>query len=127
MKMISLFLLHQNMVAEDDQLLWMSLFTTCVCGNDTYIFIGDLQEGVEVLNNSNPVILSEIASYVATPHDIEFNENYIYVADQDNGFLLLELSSIQGTNTPKLNTFNSFLLLPVLGIIVIFQIKSRRK
>ena len=98
-----------------------------VCGNDTYIFLGDLQEGVEVLNNTNPTYLTEIASYVATPHDIEFNGNYIYLGDQDNGFLLLELSTTQNPNTKGLNLYFICLILPLTGVKIIIQFKRRRK
>lgn len=98
-----------------------------VCGNDSYIFLGDLQEGVEVLNYTDSYTLPEIASYVATPHDIEFNENYIYLADQDNGFILLELSQTQNTNTAGLNLYFTFLILPLLGVRIIIYSKRRRK
>ncbi|NPE07957.1 MAG: hypothetical protein GNW80_06730 [Asgard group archaeon] len=98
-----------------------------VCGNDTYIFLGDLQEGVEVLNYTSSYTLPEIASYVATPHDIDFNENFIYLADQDNGFILLELSPTQNTNTAGSNLYFAFLILPLLGVRIIIQLKHRRK
>jgi hypothetical protein len=96
-----------------------------VCGNETFIFLGDLQEGVEVLNNTS-TYLTEVASYVATPHDIESNGNYIYLADQDNGFLLLELSPIQSENSNGLNLYFVFLILPFVVIYIIHWNKLRK-
>ncbi|NHJ38809.1 MAG: hypothetical protein FK731_02170 [Asgard group archaeon] len=97
-----------------------------VCGNETFIFLGDLQEGVEVLNNTS-TYLSEVASYVATPHDIEFNGNYIYLADQDNGFLLLELSNTQNEITNGLNLHFGFIVFPLIGVIIGIQCNQKRK
>ncbi|MBD3190793.1 MAG: hypothetical protein GF308_09125 [Candidatus Heimdallarchaeota archaeon] len=85
-----------------------------VCGNDSYLFLGDLQEGLEVLTYSNSSYLSEIASYEATPHDIAFNDNYIYLADQDRGFLVLELSREEKNNSNYYYLF--FLIIPIIGI-----------
>lgn len=98
-----------------------------VCGNNSYIILGDLQEGVEVLNYTNPSQLIEVASYVATPHDIEYRGNYIYVADQDNGFLLLELSDTEIENTNEVNLFYGILLIPIAGINITFEFRRKRK
>ncbi|MFW9924109.1 MAG: LVIVD repeat-containing protein [Candidatus Thorarchaeota archaeon] len=95
-----------------------------VCGNNSYIFLGDLQEGVEVLNNSNPIQLIEVASYTATPHDIEYQGNYIYVADQDNGFLLLELSNIRIEHTSDVQLFYGLVIIPLIGIKMIILSKK---
>ena len=98
-----------------------------VCGNSSYIFLGDLQEGVEVLNYSNPAQLIEVANYVATPHDIEYRGNYIYLADQDNGFLLLELSDTKVENTNEVNLYYGLLAIPIAGIKITLEFRRKRK
>lgn len=96
-----------------------------VCGNETFVFLGDLQEGVEVLNYSSSSSLVEIASYEATPHDIEYKGNYVFLADQDNGFILLELSDTQ-SNTSGLNLYYWLLPIPIICIKMglVFQKKK---
>ena len=92
-----------------------------VCGNSTFIFLGDLQEGAEVLNYTNNSPLVEIASYTATPHDIEFRGNYLYLADQDNGFLLLELSDTYVENTNEVSLFFGLIVIPLVGVKIAFE------
>ncbi|NHJ87952.1 MAG: hypothetical protein FK734_20985 [Asgard group archaeon] len=98
-----------------------------VCGNSSYIFLGDLQEGVEVLNYSDPTQLVEVASFTATPHDIEYRGNYLYVSDQDRGFLLLELSNKKEEYTNEAQLIFIFALIPLIGFKIIAKSKRMRK
>ncbi len=98
-----------------------------VCGNSSYVFLGDLQEGVEVLNYTNPTQLVEVASYVATPHDIEYRGNYIYLADQDNGFLLLELSNTEVEYSNDLSLYYGLVIIPIVVMKVIIDYRKKTK
>ncbi|MBN2556643.1 MAG: hypothetical protein JXA97_11945 [Anaerolineales bacterium] len=66
-----------------------------VGGNESILYIGDLQEGVLVYDSSDPgspVLLARDPSYA--PHDVFFDGTYAYLADQDNGFVILTYSPI---------------------------------
>ena len=57
-----------------------------------FLAVADLQKGVFLLNvnnPTNPVKISEDNSY--HPHDIYYDGSYIYLADQDQGFVVLNL------------------------------------
>ena len=62
-----------------------------VGGDAKYLWIGDLQEGVELYDASNPrspVLIAQDPAYA--PHDVFFDGQYTYLADQDQGFIILE-------------------------------------
>ena len=62
-----------------------------ICLNDNYLFTGDLELGVEIWDISdleNPNRIKTISEY--SVHDIEFNEGYIFLADQDRHFVILD-------------------------------------
>ena len=62
-----------------------------VGGDSNYLWVGDLQEGIELYDVSNPrspVLITRDSSYA--PHDIFFDGEYAYLADQDQGFIILE-------------------------------------
>ncbi len=66
-----------------------------VGGDSNYLWIGDLQEGIELYDVSNPPspeLIIQDPHYA--PHDIFFDGDYAYLADQDRGFIILE--HIQG-------------------------------
>jgi hypothetical protein len=62
-----------------------------VGGDSKTLWIGDLQEGIELYDMSNPqapVLIAQDPHYA--PHDIFFDGEYAYLADQDRGFIILE-------------------------------------
>ena len=68
------------------------IFLAChaVSGNNTHLYVADLQLGAYLLNITNPSQPTELASYSnAAPHDIYFDDNNIYLADQDKRLIIL--------------------------------------
>ncbi|MHA2204148.1 MAG: hypothetical protein ACW991_10710, partial [Candidatus Hodarchaeales archaeon] len=62
-----------------------------VTGNTTHLYVADLQKGVYILNITDPSHLIEISEYSnAAPHDIFWNDNEIFLADQDKGLIILD-------------------------------------
>jgi len=62
-----------------------------VGGDSKYVWVGDLQEGIEIYDISNPrspVLVTQDQRFA--PHDIFFDDDYVYLADQDRGFVILE-------------------------------------
>jgi hypothetical protein len=62
-----------------------------VGGNAQILWIGDLQQGVKIYDVSDPqspLRLTNASRYA--PHDIFFDGQYAYLADQDRGFIVLE-------------------------------------
>jgi hypothetical protein len=62
-----------------------------VGGDSKYMWIGDLKEGVKLYDVSNPrspVLIAQDPGYA--PHDVFFDGQYTYLADQDKGFIILE-------------------------------------
>ena len=56
------------------------------------LFIADLQDGVEtwdISNKSQPTLMSTIEEY--SPHDIVVRNGYIFLADQDRHFVILDI------------------------------------
>ena len=56
-----------------------------------YLWIGDLQEGIEIYDVSDPrspELVAQDQHYA--PHDIYFDGDFAYLADQDRGFIILE-------------------------------------
>jgi hypothetical protein len=61
-----------------------------VSGAGDILYVADLQEGVDVLDVSDPRAPRQIANEPGyAPHEIYFGE-YIYLADQDQGLVILE-------------------------------------
>jgi hypothetical protein len=61
-------------------------------GDYPILCVADLQEGVEVIDASAPYSAREIAADVAVaPHAIEYEDGYIHLADQDEGYVLFRL------------------------------------
>ena len=63
-----------------------------VGGDSKYLWIGDLQEGIELYDVSNPrspVLIAQDPAYA--PHDVFFDGQTTYLADQDRGFIILEI------------------------------------
>jgi hypothetical protein len=59
-------------------------------GDSHHLWIGDLKQGIELYDVSNPrspTLIATNASYA--PHDIFFDGEYAYLADQDRGFIIL--------------------------------------
>jgi hypothetical protein len=62
-----------------------------VGGDSKYMWVGDLKKGIEMYDVSNPgspVLIDQDSGYA--PHDIFFDGQYAYLADQDRGFVILE-------------------------------------
>ena len=60
-------------------------------GDSKHLWIGDLKEGLEIYDMSDPrspVLVAQDQHYA--PHDIFFDGDYAYLADQDRGFIILE-------------------------------------
>ncbi|MFX0152750.1 MAG: LVIVD repeat-containing protein, partial [Candidatus Hodarchaeota archaeon] len=61
-----------------------------VTGNTTHLYVADLQIGVYVLNITDPSHPKEISEYSnAAPHDIFWNDEKIFLADQDKQIIIL--------------------------------------
>ena len=61
-----------------------------VGGDRSVLWIGDLHQGVEVYDLSDPAsptLIARDADYA--PHDVFFDGTYAYLADQDHGFIIL--------------------------------------
>lgn len=66
-----------------------------VTGNNTHLYVADLQLGSYLLDIANPSIITEIASFEnAFPHDIFFNGKNIFLADQDRFLIILDQNLI---------------------------------
>ncbi|MFX1283165.1 MAG: LVIVD repeat-containing protein [Promethearchaeota archaeon] len=62
-----------------------------VTGNTTHLYVADLQKGVYLLNITDINQPFEIAHYRdATPHDIFYDGEYVYLADQDRELFIFE-------------------------------------
>ncbi|MFX0209504.1 MAG: LVIVD repeat-containing protein, partial [Candidatus Hodarchaeota archaeon] len=62
-----------------------------VTGNTTHLYVADLQKGVYTLNITDPSQPEEISEYSnAAPHDIFWNDNKIFLADQDKRLIILD-------------------------------------
>jgi len=102
-----------------------------VTGNSTHLYVADLQQGVYLLDISNPAQPNEIVSYNnAHPHDIFYDGERIYLADQDRELFIFrtdlkliyrgELSVVS-----QLNTVPSFEFIIVVPSLIIITIISR--
>jgi hypothetical protein len=60
-------------------------------GDSHHLWIGDLQEGIKLFDVSDPRLPELVAQdQHYAPHDLFFNGDYAYLADQDRGFIILE-------------------------------------
>lgn len=60
-------------------------------GDSNFLWVGDLKEGIEFYDISNlqsPVLIAQDHRYA--PHDVFYDGQYTYLADQDSGFVILE-------------------------------------
>lgn len=63
-----------------------------VSGEYPILCVGDLQEGVEIVDASAPYARQMAASDGSfVPHALEYANSYIHLADQDEGYVLLRL------------------------------------
>jgi len=96
-----------------------------VHGDDNYLCIADLVQGVELLDISNPQNPVEIDQYSnSAPHDLIYEQGYAYLADQDDEFLLIDLESsttrtTTGTTDNPLQFISTILLVSGVCAIVI--------
>jgi|GEM_PF-1660238 len=63
-----------------------------ICKEGDYLYVADLQEGVEIWNISDkkyPTLDMTIEEYA--PHDIEVRDGIIYLADQDRSFVIIDI------------------------------------
>jgi hypothetical protein len=60
-------------------------------GDSHHLWIVDLQEGIKLFDVSDPRLPELVAQdQHYAPHDLFFNGDYAYLADQDRGFIILE-------------------------------------
>jgi hypothetical protein len=89
-------------------------------GDSRYLLIADLEQGVELLDISNPETLVEVAQHDdAAPHDLIYNNEYAYVADQDEEFQIVNFeSSISNTTTGENDNSLQFMstIFPIVGV-----------
>ena len=91
-----------------------------VTGNRTHLYVADLQLGVYLLNITDlfhPVEI--IHNEYGHPHDITFDGEFIYLADQDRKFIILssELDTLfSGYTIPS---FQIPIIIIVMMIVVI--------
>ncbi|MHA2334975.1 MAG: LVIVD repeat-containing protein [Candidatus Hodarchaeales archaeon] len=68
-------------------------------GDISNLFVADLQLGVyklDITNLTNPV---EVAHYSnAAPHGVFYDGRYVYIADQDDGFIILDFGATSSSN-----------------------------
>jgi hypothetical protein len=62
-----------------------------VSGNATHLYVADLQEGAQLIDISDPSAPQKIKEYTDTvPHDIFYDGEYVYLADQDRALIILD-------------------------------------
>ncbi|UCH04528.1 MAG: hypothetical protein JSW05_13380 [Candidatus Thorarchaeota archaeon] len=78
-------------------------------------FLCDFEIGLVMLNISDPTQLTEITRYVdgGKPCRIHIVDNIVYMTDQDNGFVILEIREIH------LPGFGIEIIILALGVVVI--------
>lgn len=60
-------------------------------GDSRFLWVGDLQEGIKIYTMSDPqalILIAQNENYA--PHDLFFDGTYAYLADQDQGFVILQ-------------------------------------
>ena len=66
-----------------------------IINNDDTMYVADLQDGLEIWNLNeiqNPQLVTVIEEY--TSHDLTFKNGYLFLADQDRGFVILDMENI---------------------------------
>ena len=98
-----------------------------VAGNRTHLYVADLQLGVYSLNITDPTRPVEMAhNENAAPHDLSFDGEFVYLADQDRKIIILspELNMLYSGYT--VTGFQNSIL--ILGLLIIaFSTRKRRK
>ncbi|MFW9993353.1 MAG: LVIVD repeat-containing protein [Candidatus Odinarchaeota archaeon] len=100
-----------------------------VAGNNTHVYVADLQKGAYLLDITDPSNPSEIASYSnAAPHGIFTDGEYIYLADQDNGLIILDLdlSSVYDGYAAVPGFDSSFIPIGLVSLLVISKRRIRK-
>jgi len=105
----------------------LSTFSVYIEKDRNLAFLCDYELGLLLLDISIPNQLSEVARYFdgGKPCRIEVVGNLVYMTDQENGFVILEIGEISGfTVGPE-----HFLLIGGLAavIVLIWQLKKGRK
>lgn len=100
-----------------------------VKGNSTHIFVAD-NSGVEIKSINNlPIIteITEIREGIGAAHDIDYVDNYIFVAGGgiNKNLRIFEVSSEQTTNETKLPI--SIMIFSIFSISLLFSLKSTKK
>ncbi|MHA2246975.1 MAG: LVIVD repeat-containing protein [Candidatus Hodarchaeales archaeon] len=104
-----------------------------VTGNSTHLYVADLLQGVYLLDISNPAQPNEIISYNNShPHDIFYDGEHIYLADQDRELFIFEpdLTLVHRGElsiVSQLNAVPSFEFLFVFGGLVSLIVMIRKE
>ncbi len=93
-----------------------------VTGNATHLYVADLQQGVYLLNITDPKRPIEIMHYSeAVPHDIFYDGKYIYLADQDTELNIFDsnLALISRSAEASVSGFEIFFVIACLFTVLI--------
>ncbi|MHA2074409.1 MAG: LVIVD repeat-containing protein [Candidatus Hodarchaeales archaeon] len=90
-----------------------------------FAFLAAMSDGLIVLNVSDPSTLLEVSRYneIEGAYGIFTRDEFVYIADQDKGFVILEMVS---TGVNQKGPFGFNFLMVVLGIFIIFLNRRRR-
>ena len=99
-----------------------------VIGNSTHLFVAD-NNGVEYKDISNLPIISEVAETregVGAAHDIDFVDNYLFVAGGgiNRNLRIFEISSEQ---SDQVSSSSSVILISLISISIIFGLRFFKK
>ncbi|MHA2345192.1 MAG: LVIVD repeat-containing protein, partial [Candidatus Hodarchaeales archaeon] len=98
-----------------------------VAGNRTHLYVADLQLGVYLLNITDPTHPVEIKQNGNThPHDISFDGEFIYLADQDRKIIIFSSELTMLFSGSNVNGFQIPVLIAGVMILVIFTKKTKR-
>jgi hypothetical protein len=97
-----------------------------VWGNNTHLYVADLQKGVYCLDISGGSISKINHYYQAAPHGITVLGNYVYLADQDKRLKIFdtELNCLYNGHSITY-TIPISLVIITIGLVVYSQIKKR--
>jgi hypothetical protein len=101
-----------------------------VIGNNTHLYVADLLKGCYLLDITDPANPMEIASYSnAAAHCIFNDGSYIYLADQDNGLIILnlDLTSVYGGYAPVSGFNLPFVVIGIVSLLIISKWKIGRQ
>lgn len=101
-----------------------------VTGNETHLYVADLQKGVYLLNITDPSNPTEVTQYRdAAPHGIFSDGKKIYLADQDRQLIILETDLTYIYSSGKALASFEFPVLITTFILILFckisKIKER--